>query len=955
MNHSDITANTSMSISSRHSVIEDKDYDRISRGFARAASVLSIAVGVVVLAGWILDWDLLKGAIGVPITMKTNAAVCFILCALGLLLRLITPVPTRLIVVVCTLILTIALLTFIQHASGMDFGIDQLLFTEQPGAAATASPNRMGPPASLSFTAIATTLLLMDWPVRRRYYPFRYLVLAATLISMIPLVGYTFGAASLYSTIRRTEIAWPTSVTLFVLSLGVLAARPQNAIVRTFLSANLGGLVARRLLLPSVAIPFFLLLVYGQLRDTGRLDPIFGRAILAVVMMIGMTSLVLITAYRIVIVSDAQTRAERRLIRSQQELGDFFDNSAIGLHLVDASGVIIRANHADMDLLGYSADEYIGRPLTEFHADPNVARELLAALKRGQAIRDYPARLRHKDGSTRDVLIDSSGLWEDGKFVHSRCFTRDVTDRNRGEEFRRQLSAIVESSYDAIVGEDINGRIISWNRAAEQMFGYTAAEMVGRSISTLIPSDRAGDELRILQCIRNGESVEHYETARKRKDGLVIDVSLTLSPIRDSSGVIIGASKIARNISEQKRIVRQTESLLEQERIARTEAEHAARMRDEFLAVVSHELRTPLNSILGWAQLMKRASGDSDILNEGVEAIERGARAQAQLIDDLLDMNRIAADKLQLDMRTVALSGIIETTIALMKPTADEKKIVIDVAMDATVGAIRGDANRLQQVFWNLLSNAVKFTPEHGTITVGLRRDDPNAEIVVRDTGVGIRADFLPHIFERFRQEDSSITRTHGGLGLGLAIVKQLVEMHGGTIRAESEGAHMGTTFIIALPLLRDSTQPDSAAAAHPPKAIDGVDDLSLEGIRVLVVDDQADTCELLERLIVEWGGEASTASNAEEAIDKLKRELPSVLVSDIGLPGIDGYELIYRIRNLPPDQGGKTPAIALTAFTRPEDRARTLLSGYQMHLAKPMDPNEFVAMVASLTSRSIS
>jgi CheY-like chemotaxis protein/two-component sensor histidine kinase len=373
-------------------------------------------------------------------------------------------------------------------------------------------------------------------------------------------------------------------------------------------------------------------------------------------------------------------------------------------------------------------------------------------------------------------------------------------------------------------------------------------------------------------------------------------------------------------------------------------------MKDEFLATLSHELRTPLNSVLGWADVLLSRSEAGSSLRAGLDAIARNARAQAKLIEDLLDMNAIVSGKVRLDVQPVELSSIVEAALDSTRPSTDAKEITVRKTLDTNV-LVFGDRNRLQQVVWNLLSNAVKFTPKGGKIDVIVERVNSHVEVTVHDSGMGIDTDFLPHLFERFRQADSSTTRKYGGLGLGLSIVKQLVELHGGTVKAESAGQGKGATFTVSLPVrpVRQSAPPreDSATgredANRPPQ-------VSLQGLKVLIVDDEPDARELIKSVLTDACAEAFTASSADEGLELVKSLRPDVIVSDIGMPERDGYQFIRDVRSLRPDQGGRTPAIALTAFARSEDRTRAMLAGYQVHVAKPIDPQELVATIMSQT-----
>jgi signal transduction histidine kinase/ActR/RegA family two-component response regulator len=391
------------------------------------------------------------------------------------------------------------------------------------------------------------------------------------------------------------------------------------------------------------------------------------------------------------------------------------------------------------------------------------------------------------------------------------------------------------------------------------------------------------------------------------------------------------------------------EQLLVRERAARDQAEHLSAMKDEFLATLSHELRTPLNAMLGWAGMLQRGVKDEATLRRGLETIERNARAQGQLIDDLLDMSRIVAGTLRLDVQRVDLARTIEAALGTVQPAVLARQIALRTELAADVGEVHGDPGRLQQVLWNLLSNAVKFTPNGGTVQVMLTRDGAEALVRVSDSGIGIAPDFLPHVFDRFRQQDASITRRHGGLGLGLAIVRQLVELHGGTIAADSAGENTGTTFTLRLPL----AAPAAAGSPHAAPATAALMALAdLSGLSVLLVDDAPDTLDVIEQILQGCGAATLAASGAAMALALLDRERPDVIVSDIGMPDIDGFELMRRIRRRPHDAGGEIPAIALTALTRQDDYERALQAGFDDYLAKPVDAGALVARIAEVAAR---
>ena len=451
-----------------------------------------------------------------------------------------------------------------------------------------------------------------------------------------------------------------------------------------------------------------------------------------------------------------------------------------------------------------------------------------------------------------------SPLYANGRIIGAVNMLVDVTERHQSDEVQKaaeivqaRLGAIIESSDDAIISKTLDGIITSWNGSAERLFGYTADEAIGRSILLIVPSDRHDEEVQIISRLRRGERIDHFDTQRRTKDGRLIDISVTVSPMRDASGKVIGASKIAHDISDRKRLEQEQERLLEAERHAREQAQRVNRMKDEFLAILSHELRTPLNAVMGWARLLTAGHMSPGDMKDAGLVIERNARLQKQLIDDLLDMSRIISGKLRLEIQRVDPLPAVNEAIETVQSSADAKQIRIEKHLDPVAGLISGDPARLQQIVWNLLSNAVKFTPRGGRVRVILQRVGSHVELTISDTGQGIVPEFLPNLFARFSQADSSANRKHGGLGLGLAIVKQLVELHGGTIEANSDGPGKGAVFVVRLPILPVTMNPQCDDSAGMSVAIQRSD---LSSLKVLVVDDESDARELIRRLLVESG-----------------------------------------------------------------------------------------------------
>jgi PAS domain S-box-containing protein len=909
------------------------------------------------------------------------------------------------------------------------------------------------------------------------------------------------------------------------------------------------------------------------------------------------------------------------------------ESAEAAIYSVDLAGAITSWNRAAVRIFGYTTAEAVGHQVDIIIPADRLTEEaaVVAQIRAGKPVNHYETVHRCRDGSLIEVAVTASPIrGADGSIIGISKIARDITEQRALEHHSRHLAAIVESSDDAIVSKDLTGRIISWNRAAERMFGYGAAEVIGRSIRIIVPANRQSEEDEVLRRIGRGEAIDHFETVRQRKDGTELPISLSVSPIRDGDGRIVGASKIARDISERKRyeaqlqlqsrlldasdeaifawdldngivlwnkgsellygytsgdaIGRQSHALLQtvhvepladvlsalragrqwdgevrhrtrdgreilvesrqqpiqiggrplvletnrditehkraaeraaflaetgrvlagsldyestlaaiarlavpaiadwcgvdvinasrrlervaaahtdpdkieqartirdryenspyssaqvvrtgepvllplvsdevliaaaagdEERIAQArslgltsyicvpmiahgntlgaltfataksqrqynaddlvfarevayraalavdnarayqDARVADRLKDEFLATLSHELRTPLNAILGYARLLQSGMMVQEKHTQALAAVERNATALAQIVGDILDVSRIISGKIRLNIQPVDLPAVVKNAVETILPAADAKAIRLQTILDPRAAPISGDPDRLQQIVWNLVSNAVKFTPKEGQVQVRLERLDSSVELVVSDTGIGIKPEFLPHLFERFRQGDAGITRENTGLGLGLAIVRHLVELHGGTVRAASGGPGHGATFRVRLPIMivhRDDKRKRPAHAGAqsiaPPTA-------TLEGVHVLAIDDDQDALTLVREIVEAAGARVTTADSAAKALDELAAATPDVIIADIGLPLMDGFEFIGQVRNLRDSRLRHTPAAALTAYARSEDRVKALQSGFQMHLAKPVDPAELVAAVAALARRS--
>ncbi|HEX2490465.1 MAG TPA: PAS domain S-box protein [Blastocatellia bacterium] len=748
------------------------------------------------------------------------------------------------------------------------------------------------------------------------------------------------------------------------------------------------------------------------------------------------------------------------------------------------------ANRATADFFGIAPEEITGKTIREILGEDAFTRILpyIERVLQGERV-EFETEITYPAAGRRFMSIAYVPEYDNQNNVVGWFATiTDITERKRAEEASMRLAAIVSTSADAILSKTLDGVITSWNESAQRMFGYTAEEILNQSILRLIPPELRFEEEQILARVKAGEVIDHYETVRVTKDGRRMDVSLTISPMKDSAGKIIGASKIVRDITERKqaeeklreseerlrlaqsaanigtfdwdiagglsvwapetemmwglpgggfggtyddwkrqvhpedllgasdmvrlaladpdtpysfeyRIIRpdgavrwiyakgstirdesgrpvrmiginmdvtdrkqaeaERERLLAEEQRLREAAEAAARAKDEFLAVVSHELRSPLNAILGYARMTSAKSKDAAAVARYGEIIVRHARMQQQLIEDLLDTARVITGKLKLELATADLRLVLEEAVEVVRPAAEAKRIELSTLIGRAPKQLFCDAARLRQVVWNLLQNAIKFTPEGGRVELRMKRAGQRVHLIISDTGRGIEPDFLPAVFDRFSQGDMSLTRRHGGLGLGLALAKELVEMHGGTIEAASAGAGKGSIFTVTLPLgapqaasyplpARHVTEINTGPGAMPLKDLP-----RLDGLRVLVVDDQEEARLMIAQSLGEWGADVMVAASGREALELIEGAAFDAVVCDIAMPEMDGYEFIARLRAL----GGapelshlsRLPAVALTALARAEDRMQSLAAGFQMHVAKPVEPAELIMVIASM------
>ncbi|WP_437623027.1 hybrid sensor histidine kinase/response regulator [Sorangium sp. So ce1151] len=623
------------------------------------------------------------------------------------------------------------------------------------------------------------------------------------------------------------------------------------------------------------------------------------------------------------------------------------------IFILDAGGHVATWNMGAERIKGYKAEEIIGRHFSTFYPPEDVAagkcdREIEEAIRFGR-VADEGWRVR-KDGSLFWASVVITALRDrEGTLLGFAKVTRDLTERRHAEEALRRseerFRLLVESVKDyAIFMLDPRGVITTWNRGAQELKGYSAEEILGQHFSRFYPEHdvHAGKcEWELAIAARDGRVTD--EGWRIRKDGTRFWAYVVITALRGPGGELVGFAKVTRDLTERRQA--------EEERIRLAQAQEANRMKDEFLATISHELRTPLNAILGWSSVLCDSVTDPEIA-KAFETIRRNAQAQARIVEDVLDVSRIVSGKMHIETRPTNLAAIVDDALEVVRPAADAKGIELSVQGAERPLSLVGDPARLQQVVWNLLSNAVKFTERGGHVRVNLEQAGASIHLAVHDDGRGIDPAVISHVFERFWQADSSITRRFGGLGLGLSIVRHIVELHGGTVSAHSAGLDQGTSFFVTLPVRAVTPLPEQEPERRRAAARTERTRARLDGLRVLVVDDEPDARELISAVLSERGAEVRVASSALEARGALATARPHVIVSDIGMADEDGYAFIRSLRAMARDAGGATPAVALTAYTSDTNERLALEAGYDEHLAKPVNPEDLVRVVRRLGHR---
>lgn len=1106
---------------------------------AKAASFIVIFVGCLVLVGWIFDIATFKSIFPGLASMKANTAFCFLCSGVSLLSQQVRNWHrhiSKLGQLCAIVVIAIASLTLIQYLFNWNFGIDQLLFQDTAARVGT-HPGRMAPNTAINFILISLALLLLPQKSCRHYQIVQLCVLIAGLISGLALIGYAYDVKSLYRINGHVSLALPTAITFIVICWGILLTKPERGMLKIITSSNLGGFIARRLLIAAIAIPFVLGWLIHQGQQAGFYTSTFSLSLLVITNISIFVILIWQNAKVLARIDRRRQQVENELQETLTTLQTLIQASPLAIISLDTEAKLKLWSPAAESIFGWSEQEVLGgfvpfvakeqleefrqlhqielqgsslknvevqrqkkdgsmidiaiwgAPLADAHGNINSTMAVIADItdsKRTQeALRASEEQFRQLAENIRDVfwsidlnqqkliyvspayekiwgrscadVLENAQNWlatihpddrnslgdsfsarmtsenfagfawqefdrtyrivrPDGtvRWIRDRGFpikneqgetyriagiAEDITERKRTEEELREttqtLQALIQACPLAITVFSLeDGKVKLWNPAAETIFGWSEPEALGHFLPT-VPEDKQEDFLANLGFVRQGNQLTGIEVQRQKKGGAPIDINVWAAPLIDAKGNISCLSIVA-DISDRKRTEAEKKRLLESEQAARSAAETANRLKDEFLAVLSHELRTPMNAILGWTHLLRTRKFEAAVIERALETIDRNSKSLSQLIEDVLDVSKVVRGKLQLNIRPVELNSVIEAAIETVQPTAQLKEIQIELFLDNAVGLVLGDGNRLQQVVWNLLSNALKFTPKGGRVEVhlsvvqgelapvnrpvGFIQDltpllneevsgitPPLAEathyvqIQVRDTGKGIAPEFLPHVFERFRQENSSTTRTYGGLGLGLAIVRHLVELHGGTVWVDSLGEGKGASFSVLLPTVPPHSEVErshtssnlSPFHSNHEEAVLRDDLLALTGVRVLVVDDEADARELVATMLRQYGVQVTEAASAVQGLAALQRLLPNVLISDIGMPGEDGYSLMRKVRALAAEAGGAIPALALTAYAREEDQRNALSAGFSQHLPKPINPLQLVEMVANLAGRN--
>lgn len=976
----------------------------------RLVSAFVVGIGALVLLGWIGDITLFKSLRPEYVSMKANSAIAFM--GLGIALwQMSRPKKRRLYLAqgLAIAVLSLATFTLSQYLLNTNIGIDQLLFVEPVGTVGTANPGRMAPNAAVNFIFLSSAILLLSQRQRKAIRLSQYLALLVALISWQPLLGYAYQFRALYGIAYHTHMALHSAIAFLMLAIGVLSLHPHTGIMSVVASRGLGGFIARRLLIAAVLIPSFAgyLIAIGVRANWYQTG--FALALLVIVNIVFFTVLIwlnantlertdrdrafalsalqkltlelesrvedrtreLVEANKALIEQISERKqAEAALYSRQQELKALLENTPDVIIRCDRDFRYIYVNPAVERSTGVPASALLGKTSEELGASEELCQLWNTTMQRvfdtaSEQIVEFqsPSVTGMRTYQSRVVPeFDREGIVQTVLIVG-----RDISERKQAEIALRQRELTLRQYFELpLIGMAITSPEKGWldvNQKLCDILGYSREELQQINwLDITHPDDLALDIALFRQTLSGDRDGYSIDKRYIRKDGTPIHAALSTRCIRRSDGSVDYFVTLIQDISDRKQAEEERAQLI-REQAARKEAEVANRMKDEFLATLSHELRTPINCILGWAQLLRTRQLNEGTRDRALETIERNARLQTQLVEDLLDVSKIVQGKITLKYRNTNVALAVREAIDRVHPSAIAKEIQIYTEIDPTVELLWADPDRLQQIVWNLVANAIKFTPSQGQVTVRLEQTTAkHIEIQVSDTGKGISPEFLPHVFDRFRQADNSITRAHGGLGLGLAIVRHLVELHGGTIEAFSLGEGQGATFTIKLPILtgRKARNSDRLApatlAALPHRSSSGQESGSVRGLleqlHVLVVEDDIDTCELIETVLQDYGIQVTAVNSVKTALAMLAKGRFNLIISDIGMSEVNGYDFMRFLRSLD-SHFARIPAIALTAYASESDRTLSLSSGFCQHLSKPVEPEQLVKAIAQLAQKT--
>ena len=901
----------------------------IAPRIALGLSAISFCFGALGMAGWIFDEPRWRSFLAMSSEMKSNAALGLMALGLALGLRVekaVAPLIRTLSHLFAGLAGVIGALTLLEYGLDASFGLDEMLFRDV-STVGTSHPGRMSPPSALSFCLAALGILFLGYETRKGVRPAQWLGLATAFVPAYILLSYAYGNMSVLGFgSHRSYMAVPTAAAFISVAVGILLDAPRRGVMQTLTTRTPASRVLRWLLLACLLVPpalgwFVLTFLEGR-----QNPPEFSVSTTVMLCSVILAALAWFNTARL-------NRAEGALQQTEEELRDFVENASVAMHWVCADGIILWANKTELELLGYSREEYVGHPIAKFHADEPVIQDILGRLTKDEALNNYEARLCCKDGSIRHVLINSNVLRKNGKLVHTRCFTRDITERKAREEALRESKVRLDFTLEAArVGDwdlDLVTDCARRSLRHDQAFGY--AEPVAewgfeKFLAHVHPEDRE-EVARNFGCAVADQKEWHFECRVIWPDGGVHWIEAHGNVFRSEDGQPRNMLGIVSDITVRKN----GEEAL---RAAKQDAEMANAAKDRFLAVLSHELRTPLTPVLMTVSAMEHDPELSAEVREDLAMMKRNIELETKLIDDLLDVTRITSGKLPLQIEPVDLNEAVGHVCKICRSELQGRTIRVQTLLGPDAGMVAADSARLQQVLWNVLRNAIKFTPDGGVVEVATARlSDERCEVRVRDSGIGIPPEVLPRIFQAFEQGESTITRKFGGLGLGLAICKGIVDLHGGSIRAESGGDGQGTTFFIELPAARAATPAKPEGCTADPQ--------TATALRVLLVEDHADTGQVLSRLLRIAGYAITLARDVASARAAVQSATFDLVVSDLGLPDGSGLDVIREVR-----AHQSIPGIAMSGYGTEEDMRRSYEAGFSEHLVKPVNLDKLKAAI---------